>query len=97
MSKFSEFFQSASGEMSSKRLGYLSTIPASIFGTFWICKALINANEPELAVEVWNSFFVFSAVLGGFVSLEVIQNLISAWKGKAIIQKKEVRNVEDNT
>lgn len=97
MSKFLEFFQSSSGEMSSKRLGYLATIPASIFGTIWICNKLIKASRAELAVDVWNSFFIFSAVLGGFVSIEVIQSLICAWKGRAVIQKEEVKNVENNT
>jgi hypothetical protein len=97
MNKFLEFFQGASGEMSSKRLGYLATIPASILGTIWICNKLIDSGKAELAVDVWNSFFVFSAVLGGFVSIEVIQSLICAWKGKTIIQKEEVKNVENNT
>jgi hypothetical protein len=82
MSKLLEFLQSSSGELSSKRLGYLSTIPFTLLGTIWICDKLIKNSHPELAVEVWNSFFIFSAILGGFVSLEILQNLITDWKGK---------------
>jgi hypothetical protein len=87
MNKFLEFFQDESGAMSSKRLGYLSTIPFSLSGTIWICNRLIDSGNAALAVQVWDSFLIFSGVLGGFVSLEVVQSLITAWKGKIIIQK----------
>lgn len=90
MSKFLEFLQSSTGEMSSKRLGYLSTVPASIFGTIYMCNKLIEANNAALAVDLWNSFLIFSAVLGGFVSVEVILPIIRAIKGKE-------KNVENNT
>ncbi len=35
MSKFIEFFQGSNGDMSSKRLGYLLTIPFSLIGTMY--------------------------------------------------------------
>ena len=71
--------------MSSKRLGYLATIPASILGTTYICNRLINSGNPQLAVDLWNSFLMFSAVLGGFVSVEVFKK-----------NTKEVKNESNN-
>ena len=58
MSKFIEFFQGTNGDMSSKRLGYLSTIPVSLFGTIWLCNKLIDSGKAELAVDVWNSLLL---------------------------------------
>ena len=84
MSKFIEFFQGSNGDMSSKRLGYLLTIPFSLIGTIWLCNKLIDSGKAELAVDVWNSFYIFSAVLGGFVSLEVVQSFIATYKGRTI-------------
>lgn len=98
MSKLLEFLQSSTGEMSSKRLGYLSTIPASIFGTIYMCNKLIQAGSAAMAVDLWNSFLVFSAVLGGFVSVEVILPIIKAIKGSDIVkQQGEEKNVQNNT
>ena len=82
MKKLLEFFQSSSGEMSSKRLGYLSTIPFATIGTYLFCNKLVNTNHADLAIDVWNSFFIFSAVLGGFVSIDAVTKLISSFKGK---------------
>lgn len=79
--KILEFLQSSSGELSSKRLGYLSTIPASILGTIFLCNKLINSGHPEHAVTLWNGFLFFSAILGGFVSFETIPIILRAWKG----------------
>lgn len=104
MNKCLQFLQGKSGEMSSKRLGYLSTIPFANMGTVWLCDSLIKNGKPELAVDAWNSFFIFSAVLGGFVSLELVKEFIFAWKGKTItetvitgteIKQKEEKNVEN--
>jgi hypothetical protein len=100
MNKFLEFFQGVSGEMSSKRLGYLSTIPVSSVGTIWICDRLIDSGNAALAVQVWDSFLIFSAVLGGFVSVELIPGIIASFRGKiasVIKPKKEDQNVENNT
>lgn len=105
MNKIVGFLQNKSGENSSKRLGYLSTIPFTNFGTIWLCDSLVKNGKPELAVDVWNSFYIFSAVLGGFVSLELVKEFIFAWKGKTITetvitgteikQQKEEKHVEN--
>ena len=100
MNKFLEFLQGPSGEMSSKRLGYLSTIPFSLAGTIWICDKLIDSKNAAMAVQVWDSFLIFSAVLGGFVSAELIPTIVASFRGKiasASKPKKEVKNVENNT
>ena len=100
MNKFLEFLQGSSGEMSSKRLGYLSTIPVSLAGTIWICDRLIDSNNAAMAVQVWDSFLIFSAVLGGFVSAELIPTVVASFRGKIASvskPKKEDQNVENNT
>jgi len=84
INKLLQFLQGPSGEMSSKRLGYLSTIPVSLLGTIWICDRLIDSNNPAMAVQVWDSFLIFSAVLGGFVSAELIPSIIASFKGKIV-------------
>jgi hypothetical protein len=91
MNKLLEFFQSSAGELSSKRLGYLATIPASIWGTIHLCNKLIATGNGALAVDLWNSFLVFSAILGGFVSVEIIPEVIRSIKGfkqEIIIKEK---------
>lgn len=93
MKSFLKFFQGKSGELSSKRLGYLSTIPFVNIGTIWFCDSLIKSSQPQLAVEVWNGFFIFSAVLGGFVSLELVKEFVIVWKGRG---GKDVENPNNN-
>ena len=89
--KILEFFQGITGEMSSKRLGYLSTIPFVLVGTIWICGKLIENGKPEMAVDVWKCFYIFSAILGGFVSAELIPTILLAVRG---INNKEIKNDE---
>jgi hypothetical protein len=89
--KILEFFQGISGEMSSKRLGYLSTIPFVLVGTVQICNKLINTGNPDLAVDIWKYFYVYCAVLGGFVSAELIPTILLAVRG---INNKEIKNDE---
>lgn len=88
-----QFFKDANGHLSSKRLGYLSTIPFILIGTVWICDKLINKGDSSLAVEIWNSFFIFSAVLGGFVSAESLLKLLSVLRG---VNSKEIKNVPND-
>ncbi len=98
MGKLLEFLQGSSGELSSKRLGYLSTVPVVLGGTVWICNKLIATGNAALAVDVWNYFFVFSAVLGGFVSAELFIEVIHAIKGKTIITgKEEPKKTDENS
>ncbi len=96
MGKLLEFLQGSSGELSSKRLGYLSTIPVVLGGTIWICNKLILTANAALAVDVWNSFLIFSAVLGGFVSVETIPTIINAIKGRINLPKEELKKTDEN-
>lgn len=74
------FLKNSKNEKSSKRLGYLSTLPFINIGTIWLCSILIKTNHPKYAIDVWNSFLIFSAVLGGFVSMELLPSIIAAFK-----------------
>lgn len=87
--KISELFKDSQGRMSSKRLGYLSTVPVSSFGTLWICYLLIKSSNPAMAVQVWTSYLIFSAVLGGFVSAELIPTILLAVRGISNKKKKD--------
>lgn len=82
MSKILEFLQNDKKEFSSKRVGYLSTVPFAIVGTFWICYKLIASNQAEHVVNIWLGFYIYSAVLGGFVAVEPIQNIFSNFVNK---------------
>lgn len=82
MKKLLEFLQSSSGELSSKRLGFLSTLPFATYGTYRLCIKLIVSGNAVLAVNIWNSFLIFSGFLGGFVTAELVIKLISILKGK---------------
>lgn len=92
--KILEFFKGITGEMSSKRLGYLSTIPFVLGGTIWICKKLIENGKPEMAVDVWKCFYVYSAILGGFVSAELIPTILLSVRG--ILSNKQQNKDDKN-
>jgi Mg2+/Co2+ transporter CorB len=85
-----EFFKNSYGVFSSKRLGYLLSIPFILIGTIWLCNKLINVGKPELAVEIWKFFYLFSAVLGGFVSMEVLPNIFLALNKKVKSKNNEL-------
>jgi len=83
MKKLLEFFQDLFKWMSSgRRLGFLSTIPFATYGTYKLCTKLIETEHAYLAVNIWNSFFIFASVLGGFVTVDAVTKLISSFKGK---------------
>jgi len=81
MLKILEFFQSGK-KLSSKRLGYISTVPVAIYGTLYICDKLIQTNQGQFVVDIWLGFFTYSAILGGFVAVEPMQNIISNFINK---------------
>lgn len=79
--KISGFFKGMRGELSSRRLGLISSLPFTLLGTIWICDRLINCGRPELAVEVWKCFYIYCGVLGGYVTMETLYNFLSLIKG----------------
>ncbi len=87
--KILEFFQGEDGMLSAKRLGYLSTVPVSSFGTFWLCNKLAENGNAELSVQLWTSYLIFSAVLGGFVSAELIPTILLAIRGVTLNKDKK--------
>lgn len=64
------------GLFSSKRLGYLISLPAANYGTIFICNKLIENQKYDLAADVWSGFLIFVAILGGFVTFEALSDLI---------------------
>lgn len=89
-----QFFENNSKQLSSKRLGYLASLPFSCFGTIWICNKLIDSGNPALAVDVWNSFLIFSAVLGGFVSAEMLIPILNLIRGKSNVVSSQPTETE---
>lgn len=92
--KILEFFQGEDGIMSAKRLGYLSTVPVSSFGTLYLCNKLIEKGQPDLSVQLFTSYLIFSAVLGGFVSAELIPTILLSIRG--IISNKDQKQNDKN-
>jgi len=86
MFRIFEFFQS-NKKFSSKRLGYISTIPFTIYGTIHICDKLIMTNQGQFVVDIWLGFFTYSAVLGGFVAMEPVKNILTN-----LLTKKNTKN-----
>lgn len=70
-------FLSSTNQLSSKRLAWLPTTLACTIGTFWLCNALLDANKPELALSVWYSYIVYSLILGGFVTADIIERILN--------------------
>ncbi len=72
MNKSPGFLQGSKGEMSSKRLAFIFSMPFLVVGTLSICNKLIKVGRPELAVDLWTCFFWFVAGLGGLVTSELL-------------------------
>ena len=65
------FLQSSTGEKSSKRLAFLSSLPFVYIGTLWLCDRMIQSDHADSAVALWNSFLLLVAAFGGFVTSEM--------------------------
>lgn len=76
--KLLEFFQSSSGENSSKRLIWISSGVAIIVEFFRAMDQLISQGHPQEAVDLFNNFMIFVAITGGLVSLEMIRGIIES-------------------
>jgi len=81
-SKLLQFLQSSSGENSSKRLAFLIGHLSITSGFFWAANKFILNNHPELVVEIYNSYLIYCSILGGFVTAEILVNLLEIYKGK---------------
>jgi hypothetical protein len=76
MFKILEFFRDTK-KFSSKRLAFVSTVPFVIYGTLSVCNQLIQTHQGQFVVDIWLGFFTYSAVLGGFVAIEPMKNVIT--------------------
>lgn len=76
------FFQSSSGESSSKRLAFLASQPIVFTGFLYLIYSLSNGPKPELAITAWNSFLVYCGFLGGMVTAEIALAFVKILKGR---------------
>ena len=72
MNSFLKFFKDKNGELSSRRLVWIATVPFVIFGTFLFCYIFIHTNKADSAKEIWLYFLVYSGVIGGFVTVDSV-------------------------
>jgi len=94
---------------SSKRSGFITTVIVSCLGVLATTRDLVINNHPELAVDLWQSFFIFSSVLGGFVTTELLIKLVEIIKnanhqnnslpdsGDSIVSFKPVKRKKQGT
>ena len=75
MNKIMEFLCGITGNLSSKRLAFISSLPFVYFGTIYFTNKLINLGEYQEAVSLWTWFFILVAVFGGFVSAELFKKI----------------------
>lgn len=73
---FLEFFQSSSGENSSKRLAFILSVLVASYVVISSSSAMIIEGRAEQAVKVLGYYLLFSAVLGGFVTAEILLKFI---------------------
>lgn len=73
MNKIMEFLRGVTGDLSSKRLAFLSSLPFVYLGTFYFTNKLINLKQYDKAVDLWTWFFILVAIFGGFVSAELFK------------------------
>ncbi len=74
------FLQSSSGENSSRRLAFLSGHLSITVALFWICGKLIGSKHPEIIIQIVNSYFVYCAFLGGYVTADLFIKIIEIVK-----------------
>ena len=79
---FLQFFQSSSGENSSKRLAFLISIIIASYGVISSTNTMIAEGKAEEAVKLWGYFFAYSAFLGGFVTAEIITKILELKNGR---------------
>jgi hypothetical protein len=95
--KLFEFLQGSSGENSSKRLAFLLGHISITFGFFWTGNKFIDTNHPELVLEIYNSYLFYCSILGGFVTADILVNLLEIYKGKNKTEEpKPIQEVKDD-
>jgi hypothetical protein len=77
-----QFLQSSSGENSSKRLGFIISLIVSSYCIFAFPEQMIAAGKSKEAFKLIASYFIYSAVLGGFVTAELIIKIIELKNGR---------------
>lgn len=83
-----QFFQNKDGELSSRRLGIITSLPFTYYEVDNLCDALIKAGRPELAVDVWNSYLIFASLLLGSITADILIKVFEIVKGKNTKEEK---------
>lgn len=75
MNTFLKFLQSSSGELSSKRLAFIFCQPFIILMALRLIEGFIDNGDSELAFKVFVALCVYSSLLGGMVTSELLLKL----------------------
>lgn len=92
----SDFFKGSNGQLSSKRLILISSAAFCLYETHKICAALIKSCDSSGIVDLMFYFYLYVAILGGYVSIEGVASIVGTIKGKFIPQLKEIKNVPND-
>lgn len=80
MTELLKFLQSSTGENSSKRLAFIIALLIACFGVINSSNRMIDTDHADLALSLWQSFFLFVGFLGGFVTAELLIKLLEIFK-----------------
>ena len=73
LEKLLQFLSSSSGELSSKRLTFIASAVIYSIGSVGFVAYLIHEGQYQEALELWNSFGLFTGLSGGLVTAELFQ------------------------
>jgi len=75
MNTFLQFLQSSSGELSSKRLAFIFCQPFIFIIALRLIEGFIENGDLDLAFNVFVVICIYSSLLGGMVTSELILKL----------------------
>ena len=78
-----KLIEGRNGKFSSKRFVFVISSIAGIIGFFY-CIFELADKSPQLIPAILNSFLVYCAFIGGFVSLEMIKGIVDIYFDKKL-------------
>lgn len=81
-----KLIEGKNGKYSSKRFVFVASSIAGIIGFFY-CIFELSDKSPQLIPTILNSFLVYCAFIGGFVSLEMIKGIVDIYFDKKLKKK----------
>jgi len=88
--KPANFLQDAKGNYSSRRVAFIGSNIALIAGV--ITAIILFRNDPQTIREILSDFMVYSSVLGGVVSTDILAKLFKS--PSKITKKSNKKNAE---